>query len=80
LQINGDNAFQPVVVSGTDIPHSEIQFLNKGEMARERRRLLSVPHPSIPVAPKPGPGERPPITADFARQQAASTQWRKKKR
>jgi hypothetical protein len=80
LRINGDNAFQPVVITGTDIPHSEIQLLNKGEVAMSRRRLLNTPHPSIPVIPKPGPGERPPLTVDFARQQAASTQWRKKKR
>jgi hypothetical protein len=54
--------------------------MNRRKMVMERRRLLSTPHPSIPVIPKPGPGERPPLTADFARQQAASTQWRKKKR
>jgi hypothetical protein len=80
IRINGDNAFHPVVVAGTDIPHSEIQLLNKWEQASERRRLSCVAHPSIPVVPKPGPGKRPPLTADFARQQNASLQWNRKKR
>jgi hypothetical protein len=79
MRINGDNAFQPVVITGTDMLHSDIQLLNKGESASERRRLLGTPHPSIPVVPKPGPGERPPLTADFARQQTASLQWKKKR-
>jgi hypothetical protein len=78
--VNGDNAFQPVVSYDTEKPHIVVQMRREDEVIRERKKLMVTPHPTIIVPEKPGPGERPPITFDFAQRQAASTQWRKKKK